>query len=48
MKYQPFDEPLEGTALYIVEDSLLGLGLLGLDKIKKGKISHDEFFAEMR
>lgn len=43
MKYQPFEDLLEGTSLYIVED-----GLLVLDKIKKGKMSHDEFFAEMR
>ncbi|WP_367107325.1 DUF421 domain-containing protein [uncultured Psychrobacter sp.] len=43
MKYQPFENLLEGRAVYIVED-----GLLVLDKIKKGKMSHDEFFAEMR
>ncbi|MBF4488420.1 DUF421 domain-containing protein [Psychrobacter sp. N25K4-3-2] len=43
MKYQPFEDLLEGKSLYIVED-----GMLVLDKIKKGKMSHDEFFAEMR
>lgn len=43
MKYQPFEDFLEGKSLYIVED-----GVLVLDKIKKGKMSHDEFFAEMR
>ena len=43
MKYQPFEDLLEGKSLYIVED-----GLLVLDKIKGGEMSHDEFFAEMR
>ena len=43
MKYQPFEDFLEGKSLYIVED-----GMLVLDKIKQGKMSHDEFFAEMR
>ncbi|SLJ84602.1 DUF421 domain-containing protein [Psychrobacter sp. DAB_AL43B] len=43
MKYQPFEDLLEGRARYIVED-----GLLVLDKIKQGEMSHDEFFAEMR
>lgn len=43
MKYQPFEDLLEGNAIYIVED-----GQLVLDKIKKGKMSHDEFFAEIR
>lgn len=43
MKYQPFEDLLEGKSLYIVED-----GMLVLDKIKKGQMSHDEFFAEMR
>lgn len=43
MKYQPFEDLLEGKTIYIVED-----GQLVLDKIKKGKMSHDEFFAEMR
>jgi uncharacterized membrane protein YcaP (DUF421 family) len=43
MKYQPFEDLLEGKSLYIVEN-----GLLVLEKIKLGKMSHDEFFAEMR
>lgn len=43
MKYQWFEDILEGKSLYIVED-----GLLVLDGIKKEKYSHDEFFAEMR
>lgn len=43
MKYQWFEDLIEGKALYIVED-----GELVLDKIKKGSMSHDEFFAEMR
>ena len=43
MKYQPFEDLLEGQSIYIVEE-----GQLVLDKIKKGKMSHDEFFAEMR
>ena len=43
MKSQFFEDMLEGRALYIVED-----GLLVLDKIKKGNMSHEEFFAEMR
>lgn len=43
MRYQPFENLLEGRALYIVED-----GMLVLDKIEQGKMSHDEFFAEMR
>ncbi len=43
MKYQPLEYLLEGRAIYIVED-----GMLVLDKVKKGKMSHDEFFAEMR
>lgn len=43
MKYQPFEDFLEGKSLYIVED-----GQLVLDKIKAGKMSHDEFFTEMR
>ena len=43
MKFQPFEDLLEGKSLYIVED-----GLLVLEKIKKGKMSHDEFFSEMR
>lgn len=43
MKCQPFENFLEGKPLYIVED-----GLLVLEKIKNGDMSHDEFFAEMR
>ncbi|MGP5121022.1 DUF421 domain-containing protein [Psychrobacter alimentarius] len=43
MKFNPVENFLEGKSLYIVED-----GVLVLDKIKKGKMSHDEFFAEMR
>ncbi|HCT73801.1 DUF421 domain-containing protein [Psychrobacter glacincola] len=43
MEFQPFEDLLEGKSLYIVED-----GMLVLDKIKKGKMSHDEFFTEMR
>ena len=43
MKFQAFEDLLEGRAIYIVEDSMLVL-----DKIKKGEMSHDEFFAEMR
>ena len=43
MKYQPFEDLIEGKSLYVVED-----GMLVLDKIQRGKMSHDEFFAEMR
>ncbi len=43
MKYQPFEDLLEGKSLYIVEN-----GMLVHDKIAEGKMSHDEFFAEMR
>lgn len=43
VKYQPFEDLLEGKAMYVVED-----GVLVLDKIKKGQLSHDEFFSEMR
>ncbi|WP_352338457.1 YetF domain-containing protein [Psychrobacter sp. 16-MNA-CIBAN-0192] len=43
MKYQPFEDFLEGKSLYIVEN-----GQLVLEKIEEGKMSHDEFFAEMR
>lgn len=43
MKYQPFEDLIEGQPLYIVQD-----GMLVLDKIEQGKMSHDEFFAEMR
>lgn len=43
MKFQWFEDLLEGKPIHIVED-----GLLVIDEIKKGKMSHDEFFAEMR
>ncbi|MDO5768210.1 MAG: DUF421 domain-containing protein [Psychrobacter sp.] len=43
MKFQPFEDLLEGKSLYIVED-----GQLVLDKIAEGKMSHDEFFSELR
>ncbi len=43
MKYQWFEDLLEGKPIYIVED-----GVLVVEEIKKGKMSHDEFFAEMR
>lgn len=43
MKFQPFEDLLEGKSLYIVEE-----GRLVLDKIEQGKMSHDEFFAELR
>lgn len=43
MKFQPVEYFLEGKSLYIVED-----GILVLEKIEEGKMSHDEFFAEMR
>lgn len=43
MKYHPVENFLEGRSLYIVEE-----GVLVLDKIKEGKMSHDEFFSEMR
>lgn len=43
MRYQPLEDLLEGRSLYIVED-----GMLVLDKIEQGKMSHDEFFSEMR
>lgn len=43
MKYQPFEDLLEGKALYVVEE-----GVLVIEKIKQGKMSHDEFFSEMR
>jgi len=42
-KFQRFENLLEGQSLYIVEE-----GRLVLDKIEKGKMSHDEFFSEMR
>ena len=43
MKFQPIEDLLEGKSLYIVED-----GQLVLEHIEKEKMSHDEFFAEMR
>ena len=43
MKFQPIEDFLEGKSLYIVED-----GQLILEKIEEGKMSQDEFFAEMR
>lgn len=43
MKCQPFEDLLEGTSLYIVEN-----GELVLDKIDEGKMSQDEFFSELR
>jgi len=43
MQYQSFEDLLEGKPLYIVED-----GEMVLEHISKGKMSHDEFFAEMR
>ncbi|MER2164216.1 MAG: YetF domain-containing protein, partial [Psychrobacter alimentarius] len=43
MRFNPVENLLEGKSLYIVED-----GVLVMDKVKKGKMSHDEFFAEMR
>lgn len=43
MKYQSFEYLLEGKSLYIVED-----GMMVLEHIKRGKMSHDEFFTEMR
>ena len=43
MKYQPFEDLLEGKSAYIVEN-----GQLVIEEIQKGKMSHDEFFAEMR
>ncbi|MEN6670233.1 YetF domain-containing protein [Psychrobacter sp. B38] len=43
MKSSRVENFLEGKSLYIVEE-----GMLVLDKIKKGKMSHDEFFSEMR
>ncbi len=36
MKYQPFEDLIEGKSLYIVEN-----GELVLEKIKYGKMSHD-------
>jgi len=42
-KYKVFENLLEGKPTYIVEN-----GLLVIEDVKKGKMSHDEFFAEMR
>ncbi|PJI36503.1 DUF421 domain-containing protein [Acinetobacter pseudolwoffii] len=43
MKFQWFEDLLEGKPIYIVED-----GQLVVKSIKNGKMSHDEFFSEMR
>lgn len=43
MKYPAFEDLLEGKSAYIVKN-----GQLVIEEIKKGKMSHDEFFAEMR
>lgn len=43
MKFEWIENLLEGKSLYIVQD-----GVLVVEDIKKGKYSHDEFFAEMR
>lgn len=43
MKCQRFEDLLEGKPIYIVED-----GMLVLEDIEQGKMSHDEFFAELR
>lgn len=43
MKYQPFEDLVEGKSSYIVEN-----GQLVIEEIQRGKMSHDEFFAEMR
>lgn len=42
-KYKTFELLLEGKPTYIVEN-----GMLVLDDVKKGRMSHDEFFTEMR
>lgn len=42
-KYKTFERLLEGKPTYIVED-----GMLVLNDVKKGRMSHDEFFTEMR
>ena len=42
-RYKFFELILEGKPTCIVED-----GLLVLEDVKKGKMSHDEFFSEMR
>lgn len=43
VKYEPFENLLEGQPLHIIED-----GLMIVHKARKGQMSHDEFFAEMR
>ncbi|WP_227677333.1 DUF421 domain-containing protein [Psychrobacter ciconiae] len=43
VKYEPFETLLEGQPIYIVED-----GVMTTHKSRKGQMSHDEFFAEMR
>ncbi|WP_026470622.1 DUF421 domain-containing protein [Alkanindiges illinoisensis] len=42
-KYKIIENLLEGKPTYIVEN-----GLLVIEDVKKDKMSHDEFFAEMR
>lgn len=42
-KYKIFELLLEGKPTYIVKN-----GLLVLEDVKKGRMSHDEFFTEMR
>lgn len=42
-KYKIFELLLEGKPTYIVKN-----GLLVMEDVKKGKMSHDEFFTEMR
>jgi len=43
VKYEPFETLLEGQPIYIIED-----GVMTTHKSRKGQMSHDEFFAEMR
>lgn len=43
IKFKFFENLLEGQPTYVVED-----GLLVLEELCSGKMSHDEFFAEMR
>lgn len=43
VKYEPFETLLEGQPIYIIED-----GVMTTHKARKGQMSHDEFFAEMR
>lgn len=42
-KHKLFELLLEGKPTYIVEN-----GMLIMEDVKKGKMSHDEFFSEMR